>query len=129
MLRSKKDTRLKYFREIRNQLLNEWCTFAKILPRNKDVQHQDGIRFKSNEISADEIEYSNESHEYLVHCFLDNEEEFGNDQENEKSLTAKARNFNPKKSRKKSLFGVPSQDSLLTLSHALKTFQTKHYVY
>ena len=53
---------------------------------------------------------------------MDNKENFGNDQENGKSFTAKARKFNVKKYGKKILFGGPSEETVLTWSHDLNAF-------
>ena len=51
-----------------------------------------------------------------------NEEHLVNDQENLISLDSKAISSNANKSRKKFLFGAPSEDTLFTLSHALNAF-------
>ena len=118
MITSKEDNLFKCYKVISDWLLNDWCPCAKELPRNEGVPNEDIIYFTSNENSANDIEFTNESHCDSMHYLMYDEDQFGNDQENEKYLTAKARNFNAKKYGKKVYLEV-LQRTLYSLYHML----------
>ena len=116
----KNDIRLKCMREIGTWIQDEWCPCIKKSPMNAHDLNSE-FNYNLNQSNSENLTCDDNAHDESMHQSIESEEDFN---EFKNSLNENKNNDNNciNKKGRKSLFGGPSEETIMALSHALNAF-------